>query len=84
MKSDRAEIAHIMRRAGFGATPSELDELTAEKTYDDWTKARLRENTDELNARGGFGSPTIFVDGDDMYFGNDRLPLVAEALRPRG
>ena len=48
------------------------------------TKARLRENTDELIARGGFGSPTIFVDGDDMYFGNDRLPLVAEALRPRG
>ena len=33
MKSDRPEIAHIMRRAGFGATPSELDELTAEKTY---------------------------------------------------
>ena len=33
MKSDRAEIAHIMRRAGFGATASELDTLTAEKTY---------------------------------------------------
>ena len=25
--------------------------------------------------RGGFGSPTIFVDGS-MFFGNDRLPLV--------
>ena len=35
MKSDRAEIAHIMRRAGFGATPSELDTLTAEKTYEE-------------------------------------------------
>jgi len=35
MKSDRAEVAHIMRRAGFGATPSELDELTAEKTYEE-------------------------------------------------
>ena len=44
-------------------------------------KARLRANTDELIARGGFGSPTIFVDVDDMYFGNDRLPLVEEALR---
>ena len=43
-------------------------------------KQRLRENTDELIARGGFGSPTMFVDGDDMYFGNDRLPLVREAL----
>jgi 2-hydroxychromene-2-carboxylate isomerase len=43
-------------------------------------KERLKANTDELIARGGFGSPTIFV-GDDMYFGNDRLPLVREALR---
>jgi 2-hydroxychromene-2-carboxylate isomerase len=43
-------------------------------------KQRLRDNTDELIARGGFGSPTMFVDGDDMYFGNDRLELVAAAL----
>ena len=44
-------------------------------------KAALKANTDELIARGGFGSPTIFINGDDMYFGNDRLPLVREALR---
>jgi len=44
-------------------------------------KDRLRRNTDELIARGGFGSPTFFIDGDDMYFGNDRLPLVAFRLR---
>ncbi len=44
-------------------------------------KARLRANTDEVIARGGFGSPTIFVDGDDMYFGNDQLPLVEAALK---
>jgi 2-hydroxychromene-2-carboxylate isomerase len=43
-------------------------------------KARLRENTDELIARGGFGSPTFFVNRGDMYFGNDRLPLVEAAL----
>jgi 2-hydroxychromene-2-carboxylate isomerase len=43
-------------------------------------KGQLRANTDELIARGGFGSPTIFVDGVDMYFGNDRLPLVEAAL----
>lgn len=43
-------------------------------------KDRLRANTDELIARGGFGSPTMFVDGDDMYFGNDRLPLLEAAL----
>ncbi|MBS0411736.1 MAG: 2-hydroxychromene-2-carboxylate isomerase [Proteobacteria bacterium] len=43
-------------------------------------KDRLKANTDEVIARGGFGSPTIFVNGGDMYFGNDRLPLVKAAV----
>ena len=43
-------------------------------------KAKLRANTDELIKRGGFGSPTMFVNNEDMYFGNDRLPLVEAAL----
>ena len=47
----------------------------------DAVKARLRANTDEVIARGGYGSPTIFVDRTDMYFGNDQLPLVEAALR---
>ena len=34
-----------------------------------------------LVARGGYGSPTIFVDGTDMYFGDDQLPLVEAALK---
>jgi 2-hydroxychromene-2-carboxylate isomerase len=42
-------------------------------------KDRLRRNTEELIARGGFGSPTIFVDGS-LFFGNDRLMLVEHAL----
>lgn len=46
----------------------------------DEIKAKLRDNTDELIARGGFGSPTIFVGGDDMFFGNDRMPLVRAAI----
>jgi 2-hydroxychromene-2-carboxylate isomerase len=46
----------------------------------DSCKARLRANTDELIKRGGFGSPTMFVDGA-MFFGNDRLPLVRAALQ---
>ena len=46
-------------------------------------KEQLKANTQELIARGGFGSPTMFVDGDDMYFGNDALPLVRAALRRR-
>jgi 2-hydroxychromene-2-carboxylate isomerase len=43
-------------------------------------KDRLRANTEELIRRGGFGSPTIFVDRNDMYFGNDRLFLVRAAV----
>ena len=38
-------------------------------------KTRLRTNTEQLIERGGFGSPSIFVDSV-MFFGNDRLPLV--------
>ena len=36
---------------------------------------RLKNNAMELIEREGFGSPTIFVE-DDMYYGNDRIPLV--------
>jgi 2-hydroxychromene-2-carboxylate isomerase len=50
----------------------------------DDVKAKLRANTDELIARGGFGSPTIFINVNDMYFGNDRLPLVEAALSVAG
>lgn len=47
----------------------------------DEVKSRLRINTEEVIARGGYGSPSIFVDGTDMYFGNDQLPLVEAALK---
>ena len=46
-------------------------------------KDQLKANTDEVMARGGFGSPTIFIDKTDMYFGNDRIPLIREALQRR-
>lgn len=49
-------------------------------------KDQLRANAEELMARGGFGSPTFFVNGNDMFFGNDRMPLIREAIRrgPKG
>jgi 2-hydroxychromene-2-carboxylate isomerase len=46
-------------------------------------KDQLKANTDEVMKRGGFGSPTIFIDRTDMYFGNDRMPLIREALLRR-
>jgi 2-hydroxychromene-2-carboxylate isomerase len=46
-------------------------------------KDQLKANTEEVVTRGGFGSPTIFIDRTDMYFGNDRMPLIREALQRR-
>lgn len=43
-------------------------------------KDKLRATTQELIDRGGFGVPTFFVGGGDMYFGNDRMPLIREAV----
>jgi len=50
------------------------------KIVDPAYKNRLRDTTDELMKRGGFGSPTMFLDGDDMYFGNDRIALIENRL----
>ena len=44
------------------------------------TKEALKLNTEELAKRGGFGSPTMFVDEETMFFGNDRLNLIEELL----
>jgi len=52
----------------------------AEALEADVFKQELRRETDELIARGGFGSPTMFLNRTDMYFGNDRLPLLDAAL----
>ena len=58
-------------------------EALREKSQQQDIKNQLRTNTDEAIARGGFGSPCIFVpfaDGERLYFGNDQLPLVEWAL----
>jgi 2-hydroxychromene-2-carboxylate isomerase len=67
-------IAEVCRAAGLNP-----DAILARAAAQD-IKDKLRANTEEVIARGGFGSPTMFVNGDDMYFGNDRLPLVEAAL----
>jgi 2-hydroxychromene-2-carboxylate isomerase len=66
-------LADACAAAGLDATAA-LEQADAPDL-----KARLRANTDELIARGGFGSPTYYVGGTDMYFGQDRLLLVREA-----
>lgn len=47
---------------------------------DDRIKKKLFETTDEIIERGGFGSPTFFLNKTDMYFGNDRLELMQAAI----
>jgi 2-hydroxychromene-2-carboxylate isomerase len=70
-------LARVVERVG-------LDRAAFFRAIDEpEVKAKLRANTDELIRRGGFGSPTFFVNGDDMYFGNDRLPLVRRAVLAR-
>jgi 2-hydroxychromene-2-carboxylate isomerase len=67
-------LAAIVNRLGMD--PDDFFEAIGQQAIKD----RLRANTDELIERGGFGSPTIYINGDDMYFGNDRLPLVEHRL----
>ena len=71
-------IAEVCRAAGLNP-----EEILARASAPD-IKEKLRANTDEVIARGGFGSPTMFVNETDMYFGNDRLPLVEAALMRAG
>ncbi len=72
--SNDAVLAEVCERAGVSAAAFFAGIARQE------IKDQLKANTDELIRRGGFGSPTMFVNGDDMYFGNDRLPLVRDAL----
>ena len=62
-------VADIAREVGLD--PNEMLEKIKRPEY----KEKLRTTTQELIDRSGFGSPTIFVDGN-LFFGNDRLPLV--------
>ena len=47
---------------------------------DDTYKQMLCAATGEAIARGVCGSPTFFLDYEDMYFGNDRLELIKAAI----
>ena len=49
-------------------------------TQDPEVKAGLISNTEAAVARGCFGAPTMFVDGD-MFFGQDRMQFIEMALQ---
>jgi len=64
--------------AGAGLDAASLLALAERQDVKDALKA----NTEEAIRRGAFGAPTMFV-GDTMYFGQDRLEFVREALQRR-
>lgn len=71
---DPAVLADIASACGLDG--AEL--IRASQT--DAIKQRLRMRTQEVIDRGGFGSPTMFVGGGALYFGNDQLPILGQAL----
>lgn len=78
---DLRDIAQPEVLAGIAARVGLDPEALLARSQASEIKEALRANTEALIARGGFGSPTLFVNGSDMYFGNDRLPLVEAALK---
>ena len=72
--NDPATVAGVLQQAGF-----DPDKLLA-LAQDPAVKDELKVVTQEAVARGVFGAPTFFV-GGEMFWGQDRLDFVKEALQ---
>jgi 2-hydroxychromene-2-carboxylate isomerase len=72
--NDPATVATVLKEAGFDRP--QFQDLAS----DPEVKERLKANSSEAVGRGVFGAPTFFV-GDQMYWGQDRLDFVKEALQ---
>lgn len=70
---DPDELKPVLRRAGL-----EADDFHALIERPE-VKERLKAGTEEAIARGVFGAPTFFV-GEELFFGQDRMDFVEEAL----
>lgn len=72
--NDPATVAAVLNENGFN--PDEVLVLSNE----DAVKATLKENTETAVKRGVFGAPSMFI-GNQLFFGQDRLDFVEQALR---
>ena len=72
--NDPQTVAAVLTENGFD--PQETMALT----NDESVKAALKENTEAAIKRGVFGAPSMFM-GDQLFFGQDRLDFLEEALR---
>lgn len=71
--NDAATVTQVLEQGGFD--PQQILDFS----NDEEVKARLKEMTDQALKRGVFGAPSMFV-GDELFFGQDRLDFVREAL----
>ncbi|MFC5430495.1 2-hydroxychromene-2-carboxylate isomerase [Paraburkholderia denitrificans] len=71
--ADPAIVRAVIEAGGLDAS------LLLQLTESPAVKEKLKQDTEAAVARGLFGAPTMFV-GDDMFFGQDRLDFVREAL----
>jgi 2-hydroxychromene-2-carboxylate isomerase len=72
--NDPATVGAVLQQAGFDA--EKLLALAADPAVKDQLKA----TTQDAVARGVFGAPTFFVN-NQMFWGQDRLDFVKEALQ---
>jgi len=73
---EAAVVRGVLERVGLDA------ERIAAVSEEPAVKDALRVSTETAVARGAFGAPTFFV-GDQMFWGNDRLMFVEQALGGR-
>ena len=73
---DPAELRAVLAAAGLDA------DRFAARIAEEPVKERLKAYTEAAIAREVFGAPTFFV-GDEMFFGQDRLDFVEDALNGR-
>lgn len=75
-RRDLSEPAVLVQTLqGHGVEPGWFQDLAIQPDV----KAALKVATEAAVARGVFGAPTCFV-GEEMFFGQDRLDFVSEAL----
>jgi 2-hydroxychromene-2-carboxylate isomerase len=73
--NDQGEIAHVLHDIGI-----KPEDFMARIERAD-VKEKLKANTEGAVARGVFGAPSFFVNGE-LFFGQDRLDFVEDALLP--
>ncbi|MFJ7145763.1 MAG: 2-hydroxychromene-2-carboxylate isomerase [Pseudomonas protegens] len=71
--NDAASVTQVLEQGGFD--PQQILDLSNAEDV----KTALKNKTEQALQRGVFGAPSMFV-GEELFFGQDRLDFVREAL----